>query len=79
MGFTSPKVTTISQIWELNSPEDLFTAFYEGAVRTGGILRAQSKTALQKVRKAIIEETSKYASNGKILIPMPAVLSSAQK
>ena len=78
-GFHNPEVITVPQIWQLKKPDEVFTAFYEGAVRTGGILRAQSKQALEKIRKTIGEEATKYKTKNGIEIPMPAVLSSAEK
>ena len=46
IGFTNLLIAEVQQIWRLSSPDDLFVAFYEGTARTGGLLRAQSRVAL---------------------------------
>jgi hypothetical protein len=66
-------------MWQLPSPDDLFVAFYEGTARTGGLLRAQSREALDNIRTAVIKAASAYEKGGGVEIPMPAILTSAQK
>lgn len=79
IGFTNPSVTEIQQMWRLALVDDLFAAFYEGTARTGGLLRAQSKEALNSIRLAVIKTASAYEKDGVVEIPMPAILTSAQK
>ena len=79
IGFTNPSMTAVQQIWRLSSPDDLFVAFYEGTARTGGLLRAQSREALDSIRAAVIKAASAYEEDGNLEIPMPAILVSAQK
>ena len=79
IGFTHPSITQVHQVWQLSSPDDLFIAFYEGTARTGGLLRAQSKIALNAIRTVTTEAAADYQKNGIVNIPMPAVLISAQK
>ena len=79
IGFASPSITKIQQIWRLSSPDDLFVAFYKGTARTGGLLRAQSRVALNAIRTAVIKAASAYEKDGIVEIPMPAILTSAQK
>ena len=79
VGFTNPSITEVQQMWELSSPDDLFVAFYEGTARTGGLLRAQSRNALHSIRATVIKAASTYEKNGVVQIPMPAILTSAQK
>ena len=79
IGFTNPSITEVQQIWRLSAPDDLFVAFYEGTARTGGLLRAQSRVALDSIRAAVIKAASAYAKDGIVEIPMPAILTSAQK
>ena len=79
IGFTNPSITEVQQIWQLSSPDDLFVAFYEGTARTGGLLRAQSKEDLDSIRAAVIKAASAYERGGVVEIPMPAILTSAQK
>ena len=79
IGFTNPSITEVQQIWRLSSPDDLFVAFYEGTARTGGLLRAQSREALDNIRAAVIKAATAYEEDGNVEIPMPAILTSAQK
>ena len=79
IGFTNPSITEVQQTWRLSSPDDLFVAFYEGTARTGGLLRAQSREALESIRAAVIETTAVYEEDRNVEIPMPAILTSAQK
>ena len=79
IGFTNPSITEVQQMWQLSSPDDLFVAFYEGTARTGGLLRAQSRVALDSIRAAVIKAASAYEKDGFVEIPMPAILTSAQK
>lgn len=79
IGFTIPVITKVQQTWRLSSTDDLFVAFYEGTARTGGLLRAQSREALDSIRASVIEAASAYEKDGVVEIPMPAILTSAQK
>ena len=79
IGFTNPSITEIQQMWRLPSPNDLFVAFYEGTARTGGLLRAQSREALEGIRTAVIRAAAAYEKDGGVEIPMPAILTSTQK
>ena len=79
IGFTHLSITEVQQIWQLSSPDDLFVAFYKGTARTGGLLRAQSRKALDSIRAAVINAASAYEKDGGVEIPMPAILISAQK
>ena len=79
IGFTNLSITAVQQTWRLSSPDDLFVAFYEGTARTGGLLRAQSRDALDNICAAVIKAASAYEKDGIVEIPMPAILTSAQK
>ncbi len=79
IGFTNLSITEVQQIWQLSLPDDLFVAFYEGTARTGGLLRAQSREALDNIRTAAIKAASAHEKDGIVEIPMPAILTSAQK
>ena len=79
IGFTHLSIKEVHSTWQLSSPNDLFVAFYEGTARTGGLLRAQSREALESIRRAVIKVASTYEKDGGVEIPMPAILVSAQK
>ncbi|NET64514.1 MAG: class I SAM-dependent methyltransferase [Moorea sp. SIO1G6] len=79
LGFKNPSVQEISLLWELSSADELFDAFYKGTARTGGILRAQTSKSLDNIRAAIHQETASYRQNNRLLLPMSALVVSAQK
>jgi SAM-dependent methyltransferase len=78
-GFGSVTVTQLPLLWKLASAADLFEAFYKGSARTGGLLRAQPRAALAKVRDAIHESAAAYRRGDHLEIPMPALVVSARK
>ncbi|HXU21452.1 MAG TPA: methyltransferase domain-containing protein [Verrucomicrobiae bacterium] len=79
-GFENPTVAQIPLVWILASGADVFEAFYRGSARTGGLLRAQPASALAKVRGAIEKRAAVYAATeGRLKIPMPALVVSARK
>ncbi|HEX5082551.1 MAG TPA: methyltransferase domain-containing protein [Blastocatellia bacterium] len=78
-GFASPEVAPFPMTWKLKSADDLFDAFYKGTARTGGLLRAQSKTSLDAIRAEIQETAENYRKDGILQMPMPVVIASAAK
>ncbi len=78
-GFADVRVTQIPLLWKLASPGEFFDAFYNGSARTGGLLRAQTGSALAKVRAAVEQRVTTYARGGHLEIPMPALVVSARK
>ncbi|NEO23090.1 MAG: class I SAM-dependent methyltransferase [Moorea sp. SIO1F2] len=79
LGFKNPSVQEIPLLWELSSADELFDAFYKGTARTGGILRAQTSKSLDNIRAAIHQDTASYRQNNRLLLPMSAIVVSAQK
>ncbi|NEO90371.1 MAG: class I SAM-dependent methyltransferase [Moorea sp. SIO3G5] len=79
LGFKNPSVQEISLLWELSSADELFDAFDKGTARTGGILRAQTSKSLDNIRAAIHQDTASYRQNNRLLLPMSAIVASAQK
>ncbi|HZU38498.1 MAG TPA: methyltransferase domain-containing protein [Gemmataceae bacterium] len=78
-GFVHPNAQVIPQTWELDSPDEVFEAFLHGTARTGGLLRRQTPEQLLGIREAVRASATAYVSQGKVHIPMPAVLAWAQK
>ncbi len=78
-GFASPEVLRAPMTWKMKSADDLFDAFYKGTARTGGLLRAQSKTSLDAIRSEIRDTAESYKKDGILQIPMPTVIASAVK
>lgn len=79
IGFVSPLITKVPQIWRLPSPEALFEAMQGATVRTAGLLRGQTPQALNAIRAAMKNAAGAYEKDGVIELPMPAVLASATK
>lgn len=78
-GFDEPCVTRLPLRWELPSSPALFDAMSRGTVRTGGMLRAQTPEVLAAIYSSVISALRQYEQDGRIVVPMPAVLASAFK
>jgi SAM-dependent methyltransferase len=78
-GFEDPRVIKIRQLWRLPPGDGLFNAMKDGTVRTGGLLRAQKPTVLNKIRAAIHELVEEYRKGDVVELPMPAWVASAVK
>jgi ubiquinone/menaquinone biosynthesis C-methylase UbiE len=79
LGFRSPDVVTIPQVWRLASPDALFLVMRDGTVRTAGLLRAQTPEAQEAIRADVREAARRYERADAVELPMPAVLASALK
>jgi SAM-dependent methyltransferase len=79
VGFKRPEVRELPLRWRLPAPEALLDAFLEGGVRTRGLLRAQTPAALTAIREAIRVAAQRHAHVGGVELPMPAVMSAAEK
>jgi SAM-dependent methyltransferase len=78
-GFVAPSTARVPQTWYLDSAEELFERLFTATVRTAGLLQAQSAEDLDAIRTAMCAEAQRYRENGKIALPMPAVLTAAEK
>jgi SAM-dependent methyltransferase len=78
-GFKDVTVLKLPLTWILNSPDELFAAFYEGTARTGGLLRAQSREDLTAITETVQKSAVKFERGGKLYIPMPAHVVTARK
>ena len=78
-GFSGVDVRTLPLTWRLSSPEGAFDAVSRGGVRTSALLRAQTPEALDAIRAAVRRGVEGYAKDGLFLLPMPAVLASAER
>jgi SAM-dependent methyltransferase len=79
LGFESPSVVMVPQVWRLASLDALFPFMRDGTVRTAGLLRAQTPPAQEAIRDAVREAVRPYARGGGVDLPMPAALASATK
>ena len=79
LGFRSPEVVVVPQVWRLGSLDALFEVMRGGTVRTAGLLRAQTPAAQEAIRADIREAIRRYRRGDGVELPMPAVLSSGVK
>jgi SAM-dependent methyltransferase len=76
-GFSKATMRQLPLVWRIPSPGEFFNAFYFGSARTGGLLRAQPRDALAKVRDAILTGAAGFQCADHLEIPMPALAVSA--
>lgn len=79
-GFRGVRMRELPLLWKLPNSDALFEAFWEGGVRTRGLLKGQTPEALEAIRASIREAvTARMAAasadpNAPIELPMPAVM-----
>jgi SAM-dependent methyltransferase len=79
-GFGEVRTTEVPQLWHFPSAAAFFDGISASTVRTAALLRAQTPENLAKIRAEVERETSKYSRvDGKVELPMPALLASARK
>ena len=66
---------TVGQTWMFNAPDEFFEALLKGTARTGGMLKRQSAARLAAIRDDICTAAKAYLADGKLVLPMPALLS----
>jgi SAM-dependent methyltransferase len=80
VGFGSVRSVEFAQTWRFDSWQAWFDGVEASTVRTAALLRAQTPQAHAAIRAAIQEEARKYQRpDGRIELPMPAVLTTARK
>lgn len=78
-GFVSPGTRVVPQYWHHQSPDELFDAFHEGAVRATAMLRSQPAEARENIRSAVRTEVERLRVDDRFVISVPAALSWARK
>ena len=78
-GFAEPRTRIVPQTWRHTSPDQLFDAFNEGAVRATAMVRAQPERLRERIKQAVREEVRALAQDGVYVIGAPVALSSARK
>lgn len=79
-GFEHLHFEIVQLVWQLASAEQMFQAFYHGAVRAAAILRSQSKTALDAIQPHILREVEAFkAIGGGLEVPMGAALTAGTR
>lgn len=74
--FHNIETQKVHMMWRLDSIDDLFTAFYGGTPRTGGLLRAQRTEDFQAVKSAITKAAARYVIGNHLEIPMACMVAS---
>ena len=69
----------ISGTFAFASPEDYWTTMTEGAGRTGQMLRSLPEDGQKAVRDEVLEQASRYAADGKVLIPYEVVMAKGER
>lgn len=78
-GFVEPGTRLVDQFWRHETPDQVFDAFNEGAVRATAMLRGQPAPARDKIRAVVRSQVELLRRNGKYVVPVPATLSWARK
>jgi SAM-dependent methyltransferase len=76
-GFRGVNMRELPLLWKLGAPEGPYDAFWEGGVRTRGLLLAQTPDARAAIRAAIGAAVRDKAGDGPIELGMPAVMTAA--
>jgi SAM-dependent methyltransferase len=74
-GFTNVIVTRVPQTWRLPEADALFDVMYHGSVRNAALLRAQKPEVLEAIRSEMRTEVER----ARYELPMPVVLTAAEK
>ncbi|PHP64621.1 ubiquinone biosynthesis methyltransferase UbiE [Zhengella mangrovi] len=74
-GFKEISTTVTPQFWRHSSPDQVFDAFNEGAVRATAMLRAQPEEVRARIRDVIRSEVRELKKGDEFVIPVPASLS----
>jgi ubiquinone/menaquinone biosynthesis C-methylase UbiE len=79
VGFFEPQTRIVQQIFYHDTPDRLFDAFNEGAVRATAMLRSQPEAAREKIRTVVRSQVEQLRQGDHYAIPVPAALSWARK
>lgn len=78
-GFVDVATETVPQAWHHSSPDQLFEAFSEGAVRATAMLKSQPAHIQAIIRSTVHKDVAALGDEDGYVIPMPAALSSATR
>jgi SAM-dependent methyltransferase len=77
LGFVNVQRLEVPQSWRVESADRLLETFRTAAVRTAALLNAQTPAALKQIKSEITSRAEAFRSGQAIVLPMPAVLTSA--
>ena len=78
-GFSKVSTEIVPQFWRHSSPDQVFDAFNEGAVRATAMLRSQPAAVREIIRDVVRADVSRLKSGDEYVIPVPAALSIGRK
>jgi len=78
-GFSEISTYVVPQFWRHQTPNQIFDAFNEGAVRATAMLQSQPENVREVIRDVVCQEVEKLKNGGEFLIPVPAALSVGSK
>lgn len=78
-GFSEPTFEIVPLVWRLSSTDQMFHAFYQGAVRATVILRSQTAEAIDAIYPQVIGECESFRVKDGVEIPMGAALTAGVK
>lgn len=78
-GFEGLSVSILPLWWETEKAEDVMDLIYRSIVRIPLMLNAQTESARTKINLEIIRQLRKFETGGRIRVPFPAIMVSAQK
>lgn len=79
VGFFEARTRIFQQIFYHDTPDRLFGAFNEGAVRATAMLRSQPPEARENIRAVVRSQVEQLRQGDHYVIPVPAALSWARK
>lgn len=80
IGFTDARVSEVAQTWTFPSAAAWIEGLERGTVRAAATLRMQAPAALARIRTALAQLAARWQrDDGRIELPMPAVLASATR
>ena len=78
-GFADPQAKRLPIASKWRNEAEVMGVFYRGGVRMGALLHGQAPDALEKIDQEIREKAIEFKSGEEYRIPIPALMSSAQK
>lgn len=78
-GFRDVSTDIIPQFWRHATPDQVFDAFNEGAVRATAMLQSQPEDVREVIRDVVREQVSQLKDGEGFLVPVPAALSVGSK
>jgi SAM-dependent methyltransferase len=76
-GFMNVQTIQVPQIWSVESGDEILATFRSAAVRTAALLNHQTPEALTRIRENINADAEPFRRGNSIVLPMPAILTSA--